>query len=500
MNLRLPHLCAALVLAISVVQSPVLAQPASASKGASAPVASASASASASDAATTVGASASSVAPSQPAVVEPAVAASDAASSEPTPVVTSAPHAVPMAQISAGDTAWVSVSSVLVLMMSVPGLALFYAGMVRKKNILATMAQTLAVCGLVTVLWFAVGYSLAFMPGDDYLGTLSAVWLKSLVFDKGAGLVSVHHLAPTVPESVFVMFQLTFAIITPALIAGAFAERMRFSAMLWFMGLWSILVYVPVAHWVWEPTGWLARMGALDFAGGTVVHVNAGVAGLVCAWMLGHRMGFGQEPLMPANLGYTMIGASLLWVGWMGFNGGSAVAADGRAGLAILVTQLAAASAAMTWMAAEWMVRGTPTLLGLCSGVVAGLVAITPASGFVSPGSAVIIGGIAGVACYWGATGLKRILGVDDSLDVFGVHGIGGIVGAVLTGVFASPTIGGVEGNVQTQLVAVAVTLVYSALMTTLILIVIGRVVGLRVSKQDERDGLDLSQHGERVE
>lgn len=405
-----------------------------------------------------------------------------------------------MAQISAGDTAWVSVSSVLVLMMSVPGLALFYAGMVRKKNILATMAQTLAVCGLVTVLWFAVGYSLAFMPGDDYLGTLSAVWLKSLVFDKGAGLVSVHHLAPTVPESVFVMFQLTFAIITPALIAGAFAERMRFSAMLWFMGLWSILVYVPVAHWVWEPTGWLARMGALDFAGGTVVHVNAGVAGLVCAWMLGHRMGFGQEPLMPANLGYTMIGASLLWVGWMGFNGGSAVAADGRAGLAILVTQLAAASAAMTWMAAEWMVRGTPTLLGLCSGVVAGLVAITPASGFVSPGSAVIIGGIAGVACYWGATGLKRILGVDDSLDVFGVHGIGGIVGAVLTGVFASPTIGGVEGNVQTQLVAVAVTLVYSALMTTLILIVIGRVVGLRVSKQDERDGLDLSQHGERVE
>lgn len=500
MNLRLPHLCAALVLAISVVQSPVLAQPASASKGASAPVASASASASASDAATTAGASASSVAPSQPAVVEPTVAVSDAASSEPTPVVTSAPHAVPMAQISAGDTAWVSVSSVLVLMMSVPGLALFYAGMVRKKNILATMAQTLAVCGLVTVLWFAVGYSLAFMPGDDYLGTLSAVWLKSLVFDKGAGLVSVHHLAPTVPESVFVMFQLTFAIITPALIAGAFAERMRFSAMLWFMGLWSILVYVPVAHWVWEPTGWLARMGALDFAGGTVVHVNAGVAGLVCAWMLGHRMGFGQEPLMPANLGYTMIGASLLWVGWMGFNGGSAVAADGRAGLAILVTQLAAASAAMTWMAAEWMVRGTPTLLGLCSGVVAGLVAITPASGFVSPGSAVIIGGIAGVACYWGATGLKRILGVDDSLDVFGVHGIGGIVGAVLTGVFASPTIGGVEGNVQTQLVAVAVTLVYSALMTTLILIVIGRVVGLRVSKQDERDGLDLSQHGERVE
>lgn len=496
MNLNLPNLCAIVALTLSLSAPLAQAQ----TLGASAPVA-------ASSVVTGEAVPASSAWPGASSESAKPLQASAVSASAPTqlPVVSTTdsstkPHTVPMAQISAGDTAWVSVSSVLVLLMSVPGLALFYAGMVRKKNILSTMAQTLAVCGLVTVLWFAAGYSLAFMPGDDYLGNLDAMWLKSLVFDKGAGVLSVHHLAPTVPESVFVMFQLTFAIITPALIAGAFAERMRFSAMLWFMGLWSLLVYVPVAHWVWEPTGWLARMGALDFAGGTVVHINAGVAGLVCAWMLGQRLGFGQQPLMPANLGYTMMGASLLWVGWMGFNGGSALAADGRAGMAILVTQLAAAAAAMTWMAAEWMVRGTPTLLGLCSGVVAGLVAITPASGFVSPTSAVIIGGVAGVACYWGATGLKRILGVDDSLDVFGVHGIGGIVGAVLTGVFASPTIGGVEASLQTQIVAVAVTLVYSALMTTLILIVIGRVIGLRVSQQDERDGLDLSQHGERVE
>ncbi len=411
-----------------------------------------------------------------------------------------APSKVPMSQINAGDTAWVSVSAVLVLLMSVPGLALFYAGMVRKKNILSTMAQTLAVCGLVTLLWFVAGYSLAFLPGNDYIGSLDGIFLKSLVFDKLAGEVSVHHLAPTVPESVFVMFQLTFAIITPALIAGAFAERMRFSALLWFMGLWSMLVYVPVAHWVWEPTGWLARMGALDFAGGTVVHINAGIAGLACAWMLGRRMGYGQEPLMPANLGYTMMGASLLWVGWMGFNGGSAGAADGRAGMAILVTQIAAAAAALSWMAAEWFVRGTPTLLGLCSGVVAGLVAITPASGFVGPQAAVVIGIISGIACYWGATGLKHLLEVDDSLDVFGVHGVGGIVGAILTGVFANPSIGGVSGSIYTQLMAVMVTLAYSVIMTTVILIVVGRIVGLRVSKQDERDGLDLSQHGERVE
>jgi Amt family ammonium transporter len=391
-------------------------------------------------------------------------------------------------------------ASALVLLMTVPGLALFYAGMVRKKNILATMAQTFAVCALVTLLWFACGYSLAFMPGSEWTGDWRAAMLDSVYYDKGTGQVSVHHLATTVPESVFVMFQLTFAIITPALIAGAFAERMRFAAMLLFMGLWSLLVYAPVAHWVWEPSGWLAQRGMLDFAGGTVVHINAGIAGLACAWMLGRRIGFGQEPLMPANLGYTMIGASLLWVGWMGFNGGSACAADGRAGMAMLVTQMGAASAALAWMLAEWAVRGTPTLLGLCSGAVAGLVAITPASGFVDPKSAVLIGVCAGVGCYWGATGLKRLLGADDSLDVFGVHGVGGVIGALLTGLLASPAIGGVSGAVPVQAVGVVATLLYSGVMTVLILWLVDRMVGLRVTPQQEVDGLDLSLHGERVE
>jgi Amt family ammonium transporter len=410
------------------------------------------------------------------------------------------PQHVPFSQINAGDTAWMIAASALVLLMTIPGLALFYAGMVRKKNILATMAQTFAVCALVTLLWFACGYSLAFMPGSEWIGDWRAAMLESIYYDKAAGQLSVHHLATTVPESVFVTFQLTFAIITPALIAGAFAERMRFAAMLLFMALWSLLVYAPVAHWVWEPSGWLAQRGMLDFAGGTVVHINAGIAGLACAWMLGRRIGFGQEPLMPANLGYTMIGASLLWVGWMGFNGGSACAADGRAGMAMLVTQMGAASAALGWMLAEWAVRGTPTLLGLCSGAVAGLVAITPASGFVDPKSAVLVGVCAGIGCYWGATGLKRLLGADDSLDVFGVHGVGGVIGALLTGVLASPAIGGVNGALPTQAVGVVATLLYSGLMTVLILWLVDRMVGLRVTQQQEVDGLDLSLHGERVE
>jgi Amt family ammonium transporter len=411
----------------------------------------------------------------------------------------SSPQRVPFAQINAGDTAWMMSASALVLLMTVPGLALFYAGMVRKKNILATMTQTLAVCALVSVLWFVCGYSLAFMPGSEWIGSLDAVLLDSVFFDKRAGLVSVHDLATTVPESVFVMFQLTFAIITPALIAGAFAERMRFSALLLFMGLWSLLVYAPVAHWVWEPSGWLAQRGVLDFAGGTVVHINAGVAGLACAWMLGRRMGFGQEALMPANLAYTMMGASLLWVGWMGFNGGSACAADGGAGMAMLATQLGAAAATLAWMLAEWVVRGTPTLLGLCSGAVAGLVAITPASGYVDPKSAVLIGLVAGLACYWGATGLKRLLGADDSLDVFGVHGVGGIVGALLTGVLAVPSIGGVEGSLLNQTIGVGATLAYSGIVTVLILGLVNVLVGLRVTRQQEFDGLDLSLHGEQV-
>lgn len=403
-------------------------------------------------------------------------------------------------QINSGDTAWMLTSTALVLLMTIPGLALFYAGMVRKKNVLATMAQVLAVCALSSLIWFVAGYSLAFMPGGPFIGDLSGLLLGTLFFDKASGQLSVHHLATAVPESVFVMFQMSFAIITPALIVGAFAERMRFSALLWFMGLWSLLVYAPVAHWVWEPSGWLAARGVLDFAGGTVVHINAGAAGLVCAWMLGKRRGYGQVALMPSNLAHTMIGAALLWVGWLGFNGGSAAAADGRAGLAILVTQLAASAAALSWMFGEWLLRGRPTLLGLCSGAVAGLVAITPASGFVDAKSAVLIGALAGLGCYWGATGLKRLLGADDSLDVFGVHGIGGLIGALLTGVLASKAIGGAEASIAAQAMGAAATLLYSAVATGLILKAVDLLVGLRVSPQHEHDGLDLSQHGERIE
>jgi Amt family ammonium transporter len=411
---------------------------------------------------------------------------------------------VPAAQISAGDTAWLLSATALVLLMTLPGLALFYAGMVRKKNILAVMAQVLACAALVTLLWFFCGYSLAFETGpaglERWIGGLSGLGLGNVLHDKAAGVVSVHALMPSVPAAVFALFQLSFAVITPCLIIGAVAERMRFAALLAFLGLWSLIVYVPVAHWVWAPEGWLAQLGALDFAGGTVVHINAGVAGLVAAWMLGPRAGFGRMPLTPANLAYTMIGAGLLWVGWMGFNGGSAGAADGRAGIAVLNTQLGAAAAAMSWMAAEWITRRTPTLLGLCSGAVAGLVAITPACGFVTPASSVLIGLVAGAACYWGATGLKRWLRADDSLDVFGVHGVGGIVGALMTGLLADPRVGGVTGSLGTQALAVAATLAFSALMTAGILMLVHLLMGgLRVDAAREQQGLDLSQHGEQV-
>ncbi len=412
----------------------------------------------------------------------------------------SRPARIPFSQISAGDTAWMITASALVLLMTIPGLALFYAGMVRKKNILATMAQSFVICALVSVVWFVAGYSIAFMPGSPWLGDGSSLFLQTISYDKINSLISVHHLATSIPESVFAMFQLTFAIITPALITGAFAERMRFSALLLFMTAWSLLIYAPIAHWVWEPTGWLSSRGILDFAGGTVVHLNAGVAGLVAAWMLGPRQGFREEALMPSNLGYSMIGASLLWVGWIGFNGGSAGAADGRAGMAMLVTQLATAAAVLAWMAMEWIVRGTPTLLGLCSGAVAGLVAITPASGFVDPRASLTIGLAAGVGCYWGATGLKRLLRVDDSLDVFGVHGVGGTIGALLTGVLAVPAIGGVEGSLATQALGVAATAAYSGLGSALILWVIDKAIGLRVNATQEQVGLDQSLHSERIE
>ena len=315
------------------------------------------------------------------------------------PAALTAPALVAQSSISAGDTAWMITATALVLLMTLPGIALFYAGMVRKKNVLNTMASVVAIAALVSVLWFAAGYSWAFTPGSPWLGGGERLGFAGLDLQQGAGLVAVSHIAPHIPESVYAMFQLTFALITAALVVGALVERMRFSALLWFMGLWSLCVYVPVAHWVWEPGGWLARLGALDFAGGTVVHVNAGVAGLVCAWILGPRQGYGREPFEPYNLGFTMVGAGLLWVGWFGFNAGSAVAADGRAGLAMAVTHLAAAAGALAWMLAEWIARGRPSLLGLCSGLVAGLVAVTPAAGFVTLRSALLIGLIAGVAC-----------------------------------------------------------------------------------------------------
>ncbi len=410
------------------------------------------------------------------------------------------PSLVPVSQISAGDTAWMLASTALVLLMTIPGLALFYGSMVRRKNVPATALQSFAIAALVTVLWVVVEYSLAFTPGSPFLGSLDRAFLMGLSFDKDAGMLTVSHLATTIPESVFVMFQLTFAIITPALITGAFAERMKFSAMMWFVGLWSLLVYAPVAHGVWEPGGWLATMGALDFAGGTVVHINAGAAGLVCAWMLGPRKGFGQDAFIPYNLGLTLLGASLLWVGWFGFNAGSAVAADGRAGMAMLVTQVGASVGALTWMLTEYLVRSRASLLGALSGAVAGLVAITPASGFVDVFGAVVIGLAAGVACYWGATGLKRLLKADDSLDVFGIHGIGGLVGALLTGILASRQIGGADAKIAAQALAAFSTLFYSGGMSLLILLVLRKTIGLRATPEQEQLGLDLSMHGERIE
>lgn len=415
------------------------------------------------------------------------------------PATLAAPALVAQSSISAGDTAWMITATALVLLMTLPGIALFYAGMVRKKNVLNTMASVVAIAALVSVLWFAAGYSWAFTPGSPWLGGGERLGFAGLDLQQGAGLVAVSHIAPHIPESVYAMFQLTFALITAALVVGALVERMRFSALLWFMGLWSLCVYVPVAHWVWEPGGWLARLGALDFAGGTVVHVNAGVAGLVCAWILGPRQGYGREPFEPYNLGFTMVGAGLLWVGWFGFNAGSAVAADGRAGLAMAVTHLAAAAGALAWMLAEWIARGRPSLLGLCSGLVAGLVAVTPAAGFVTLRSALLIGLIAGVACYWGATGLKRLLGADDSLDVFGVHGVGGVVGSLLTGVFADPVVSGARGDVLTQALGVAAVLVYGLVGTALCLWITRLVVGLRVDAQSELTGLDIAQQRERL-
>jgi ammonium transporter, Amt family len=408
-------------------------------------------------------------------------------------------------------------STALVLLMTIPGLALFYAGMVRKKNVLATMMQSFAICCIVTIVWMVAGYSIAFTNGGPYMGDFSRVLLSGIganiskgadiAFTLGAG--SQGETVTTVPETVFMMFQMTFAIITPALIAGAFADRMKFSAMCIFMTLWSLLVYSPIAHWVWAPTGWIFGLGVLDFAGGTVVHINAGIAGLMCALVLGKRVGYGSDNMAPFNVGYAVIGASLLWVGWFGFNAGSAVGANGRAGMAMTVTQIATAAAALGWMFAEWITKGKPSVLGAISGAVAGLVAITPASGFVLPGASIIIGVAAGVICFWSATTLKHMLGYDDSLDAFGVHGVGGIVGALLTGVFAygplSATDASPDGSpggldqLKLQAIGVVSTLVYSGVMTLILLMVTKALVGLRVGQEEEREGLDIVLHGEQI-
>jgi Amt family ammonium transporter len=413
-----------------------------------------------------------------------------------------APDAAPGPILDRGDTAWMLTATALVLMMTIPGLALFYGGMVRKMNVLSMTMQCFATCCLASIIWMVVGYSLAFTEGNDFFGGFSRFLLS------GLEVGGAHGLAPSIPEALFMTFQMTFAIITPALITGAFADRMKFSAMLWFMGLWLIVVYAPIAHMVWGG-GLIGGMGVLDYAGGTVVHINAGIAGLVAALVLGKRSGYGKTPFPPHNLVYSLIGASLLWVGWFGFNAGSAVAADGRAGMAMAVTQIATAAAALGWMFAEWLVKGKPSVLGIVSGAVAGLVAITPAAGFVLPGGALVIGVAAGVVCFIASTAIKNALGYDDSLDVFGVHGVGGIVGALLTGVFATMAVTGatdpvglIDGNagqVITQLIGVVITVVYCGILTFILLKVIDVTIGLRVAEDVERDGLDLSLHGEVV-
>jgi Amt family ammonium transporter len=440
-------------------------------------------------------------APATPAAAAPAEGAAAAPAAAPAAAATpTAPTIVKFSDINSGDTAWMLTSTALVLMMTIPGLALFYAGMVRKKNVLATLMQSFAITCLVTILWWVIGYSLAFTPGSTpYLGGFSRAFLNGVVYMHDDSKLSVSHLGLTIPESVYAMFQATFAIITPALICGSFAERMKFSAMMWFMGLWLILVYCPVAHWMWEPSGWFAAT-QLDFAGGTVVHINAGIAGLATALMLGKRQGLGKEVMAPHNLTLTVIGASLLWVGWFGFNAGSAVASDGRAGMAFAVTHIATAAAALAWMFTEWVIKGKPSVLGIASGAVAGLVAITPASGFVSPDSSVLIGVAAGIICFIASTSVKKAFGYDDSLDAFGVHCIGGIIGALLTGALVSKEISGSTGSVLLQLKGVIATLVWSFGVSLILLKLIDLTLGIRVSSDDEREGLDISQHGESIE
>ena len=397
--------------------------------------------------------------------------------------------------INSGDTAWILVSTVLVLLMTIPGLALFYGGMVRKKNVLATMAHSFSAAAVVSVVWVIVGYTLAFGNGGAWLGDMSKFLLDGITKDTLSG---------TIPEILFVIFQMTFAIITLAIVSGAVADRIKFSAWIAFLMIWVIVVYAPITHWVWAPTGWLFGKGALDFAGGTVVHINSGVAGLVLAYMLGKRMGLGRESMAPHNLVLSVIGASLVWVGWFGFNGGSALAANGSASYAIVTTQVAAAAATLSWLLVERLLRGKASILGAASGAVAGLVVITPAAGFVDVKGALIMGLIGGAVCFWGITGLKRLLKADDALDAFGLHAVGGITGAILTALFASEMIMGKKVDLLPQLAVqiegVIAVMVYSAIATFIIAKLIDLTLGLRVGADDERMGLDLSQHGERIE
>ena len=404
-----------------------------------------------------------------------------------------APEATPT--LDTGDTAWMLTSTALVLMMTIPGLALFYGGMVRKKNVLSTVMQSFAITCLMSVLWLFFGYSLAFTDGGSmnaYIGGFDKAFLKGVTMDSLTG---------TIPEYLFIVFQMTFAVITPALIAGSFAERMKFSSMLVFMVLWLFIVYVPVAHWVWGG-GFLGSDGVLDFAGGTVVHINAGVAGLVAALIIGKRDGYGHVNMAPHNLVLSVIGAALLWVGWFGFNAGSALGANALAAVAMLNTQVATAGAALAWMFIEWAISGKPSVLGIISGAVAGLVAVTPAAGFVDPTGALIIGVISGAVCYVAAVKIKHALGYDDSLDAFGVHGVGGFVGAILTGLFADVAINaaGEGATMGKQFFGAAVTVVYTAIATAIILYVIKAIMGLRPTKQEEMEGLDIALHGESVQ
>ena len=403
-------------------------------------------------------------------------------------------------QISAADTGWMIVATALVLMMTIPGLALFYAGMVRKKNVLATMAQSLTAVALISILWIAYGYSLVFDGDGAFIGTLERMMLSGMTME------SVNAAAKTIPESLFAIYQMTFAVITVALVAGSVADRMRFSSYVLFCIGWFTFVYLPLAHWVWGG-GFLAQAGVLDFAGGLVVHLSAGTAGLVAAVVMGRRRGYGTENLAPHDLSLAVIGTGLLWVGWFGFNGGSALQANSRAVMAILATHLAACAGALTWSAIEWMTRRKPSVLGMISGAVAGLGTITPASGFVAPWHGIVIGIVAGIVCFWACTSLKHRFNYDDTLDVFGIHGIGGLLGTLATGIFATSAIGEasglVEGNLKllaAQTYGVAVTFVWAGGATFVLLKAVDALSGLRVSHENEVEGLDISQHGEALQ